>query len=425
MIIGAVTKAFDLKQNILKRKLRLSIACTLALAATQTPVLAADGNFFTDTKPIIDIRLRQEQVEQVPFANDADAVTLRARLGFETGQLLKTSLLAEGEVVEALVDEYNDTIPPHADAIYPVVTDPESGDLNRLHLTSMLIPKTTVTIGRQRINLDDQRFIGNSGWRQIEQTFNAARIVNKGVKNLTIDATYLNRVNRIFGEDSPAGRYDLDGFLGNISYQTKAGKITVFNYVLDFEPPPAPLTESTNTLGARFAGETPAGSIRFIYAASYAQQSDYGDNPLDFDNSYYLGEFGIGVGVFSVVAGLEVLEGDGVKGFSTPLATLHKFQGWADKFLATPANGLEDKYLNLGLSFKKVGFLDSLGMAAIYHEYESQNVSADYGNEINLQLQAKWKRFSAMLKYADYEIDVPVAGLNDTTKLWAQIEFIW
>jgi hypothetical protein len=33
----------------------------------------------------------------------------------------------------------------------------------------------TVTLGRQRVNLDDQRFIGAAAWRQHEQTFDAAR----------------------------------------------------------------------------------------------------------------------------------------------------------------------------------------------------------------------------------------------------------
>jgi len=44
------------------------------------------------------------------------------------------------------------------------------------------------------------------------------------------------------------------------------------------------------------------------------------------------------------LVGYEVLEGNGAIGFATPLATLHAFNGWADMFLTTPANGLKDLY---------------------------------------------------------------------------------
>ena len=43
--------------------------------------------------------------------------------------------------------------------------------------------------------------------------------------------------------------------------------------------------------------------------------------------------------------GYEVLgadDGAALTSFQTPLATLHKFQGWADKFLTTPPNGIRE-----------------------------------------------------------------------------------
>ena len=39
--------------------------------------------------------------------------------------------------------------------------------------------------------------------------------------------------------------------------------------------------------------------------------------------------------------------------FQTLLATLHKFQGWADKFLTTPPNGIRDLYGSAGYTLKK------------------------------------------------------------------------
>ncbi len=72
---------------------------------------------------------------------------------------------------------------------YPVVADEEAYEINRFQFTNTSLPGTTLTLGRQRILLDDQRFIGNSGWRQNEQTFDAFRMVNRTVTNLVLDAT--------------------------------------------------------------------------------------------------------------------------------------------------------------------------------------------------------------------------------------------
>jgi len=121
-----------------------------------------------------------------------------------------------------------------------------------------------------------------------------------------------------------------------------------------------------------------------------------------------------------------VLDGDGVKGFTTPLATLHRFQGWADKFLATPVNGIEDLYLNAGYASKGVGPLETLGVTASWHEFESQRLSIDYGSELDLQLQGKFRRLTGTLKYAHYDAHATTpAAVRDTDKLWVQLEFVW
>ena len=122
--------------------------------------------------------------------------------------------------------------------------------------------------------------------------------------------------------------------------------------------------------------------------------------------------------------GIEVLDGNGAKGFTTPLATLHKFQGWTDKFLTTPANGIEDTYVNATANLKAIGGLDSLGIVLSYHDYQAEEVSADYGSEWNASIAAKLKKVNFMLKYADYTEGVLVSA-RDTEKIWMQVEFIW
>jgi hypothetical protein len=355
---------------------------------------------------------------------------LRLRLGFETGKAWNTSLLLEGDAIIPIQDDYRADPAVATKLTFPVVADDEAYEINRFQLTNTSLPGTTMTLGRQRILLDDQRFVGNSGWRQNEQTFDALRVVNRSVANLVLDATYLNRVNRVNGPDSPQGVYKGDSFLVNAGYQTRAGKISAFGYLLDFEPIagiPAginPLRDSTATYGLRFAGEKPVGKVKLAYAASYATQTDYADNALDFELADEFIELTATFRQFGLGLGTEIMEGNGVKGFTTPLASLHKFQGWADKFTTTPPNGIEDLYANASVTLKGVSALDTLGFIVSYHDYNAEHISADYGSEWDASIAAKHKRFNLLLKYADYQQGA-LASARTTSKLWAQLEFIW
>jgi hypothetical protein len=368
------------------------------------------------TKPIVDLRLRLETVEQAGIAPEARALTLRGRIGFETGSLWKTTLLAEGRLLAPLDSDYNSTV--NGKTQFPVVADPEVYGLNRLQLTNTALPGTTIVLGRQRLNLDDQRFIGSVGWRQNEQTIEGLRVTNKSIPKLTLDFTFLDRVNRVFGPDSAVGRYRGNSYLGNGAYQTRWGKLSGFAYLVRFDEAP---TDSSQTFGLRFAGERRFGGIALTYAASYAYQEEYGNNPLNYDDDYGALEAGVTLLGLNVAAGVDLLAGNGVKGFTTPLATLHAFDGWADKFLTTPANGLEDRYGTLGYTMKSLWVFDSVSAKLTYHKFGSQRLSIDYGTEVDAQLIFKIRRYAAMVKYADYNAD---SFATDTRKFWVQLEYV-
>jgi hypothetical protein len=342
-------------------------------------------------------------------------LTLRARLGFETGAYLKTTLLAEGELLWPLRNDYNSTTNGHT--AFPVVNDPESYEVNRLQLANTALPNTTVIFGRQRVALDDERFISRVGWRQNEQTFDAVQVINKSIANLTLDATYLNQVNRVLGRESPLGRYHGDSYLANAALRTFVGDLVGFGYWLRFEEAPR---DSSRTLGVRFAGDRALRKLKLAYLASYARQQEYAYNPLDFSNNFYTAELTGTMSGFSLGAGVEVLEGDGIKGFATPLATVHKFVGWADKFLTTPPNGLSRRYASAGITSNRMRPFDSMAGMLVYHDFESSRLDIHYGHEIDAQVQGKWHHFTGMVKYAKYEAD---ALATDTTKVWLQVEY--
>ncbi|MEO1041725.1 MAG: hypothetical protein AAFX52_05505 [Pseudomonadota bacterium] len=370
-----------------------------------------------ETKPIFQYRLRYETVNQEEFAQNADALTSRIRAGFETGAWKNTKFLIDFDHIEAHVTDFNSTI--NGNTGFPVVPDPEVTELNRFQLTNTSIDDTVITLGRQRIIHDDARFIGNVGWRQNEQTFDGLRIVNKSVEGLTIDATYVDQVNRIFGDDSPVGTWESESVLIDVDYklpiESAAVTVSGYSYLLDFgDDAPA---ASSQTYGFQVLAKKGL----FSGKARYAVQSEYGEQPVDYNADYLNLEGTVAKSGFAGSIGYEVLgSDDGVKAFSTPLATLHKFNGFADLFLGTPANGLEDFYGTVSYTTKNVGPAKLVKAFATYHEFSSDVGDVDFGNEFNAVLVAKFGRTSVLFKYADYKAE---QFSGDRAKFWAQIDW--
>lgn len=399
----------------------------LSLAALVAPSVHAEE---IKIKPLLDARLRYETVDQAGIANDADSVTMRLRSGaeFSSGPF---SFLAEAEGTLAIDESYNSGV--NGKTAYPIVADPENIELNRIQLQYKGIPKTVVTIGRQRVNLDDQRFVGAVGWRQNEQTFDAVRVEWTGIKNLKADVTYAWSDRTIWGIDGISGSANQqavsgDNFFGNLSYKAKLGTLTGFAYLVD-QDEAGVFNRSSQTYGARFAGAYALSkAVKLSYAASYAYQSDYHHSALDYHAEYWAGELGLASMGFQLTGGYELLGAGkgpsaGATGaaFQTPLATLHKFNGWADKFLTTPANGLEDIYGGLSYTLPKVGKAGPLTLGVVYHRFNSDRLDLHYGNEWDAQAMLKLnKRLGLTAKYADYD----AKALNtDTKKFIVQLDY--
>lgn len=398
--------------------LRSVLAGAAAVAALAGPAAAEEGRgslseAITAGKPILEVRVRYETVDQANFAETASAFTARTRLGWESGAWNGLKGLVEFEDVRQLgPEDYNSTL--NGKAVYPVIADPEVTELNRLQLSWTPNKTFSGTLGRQRIVLDDQRFVGAVGWRQDEQTFDAVR-ADVSVGKLKATAAWLGAINRVFGEGAD---WDSDSWIVNAAYAgPDAFKPTAFVYALDFDNAAA---NSSVTWGVRVAGRGKAGAVALAYAASYARQSDYASNPADFDLDYWMVEGSATYGIATLKANFESLEGNGAKGFATPLATLHAFQGWADVFLATPANGIEDASVSLALA-PRITALPKLQFMVVAHSFQAQRGGADLGDEIDVQVAAPLtKRLSGVIKYADYD---GVPGFPSRQKIWVGVDF--
>jgi len=389
-------------------------------------VLAASPAMAQDItlKPLIEARLRYENVDQAGLPNDAEATTIRIRSGVQasSGPL---SAIVEMQGTLALTGDYYDGL--HGAATRPLIADPQNIALYRAQL-QYRTKALALTVGRQRIALDDERFVGAVPFRQNGQTFDAARVEWTGVKGLKADLTYAWRVNTVWGIDGVGARARSIGgnnVLGNLSYASPVGTITGFAYLVDQDEAAVQgFRLSSQTYGARLAGARAlAKAVKLTYQLSYATQSDYDRNPNRYRADYYLIDAGIDLHALKLGAGYEVLGADkgvALAAFETPIATGFKFQGWADKFLTTPPDGVRDLYGNLGYGWKQAGPFKALTLQAVYHRFASDRQTRLYGDEIDLLASAKLGKTSLSARYADYQAD---GFATDTRKFWLQLDW--
>ena len=383
-------------------------SATPALSQTFTEALAGGA-------VSLDVRYRYEFVDQDNPLDQAHASTVRTRLGYRTDDFRGFEVFAEAEDVSAVGNEnYNSTVNGKAD--HSVVADPTETEVNQIYVRYKGLPDTSLTYGRQRLALDNHRFIGTVGWRQNEQTFDAFIGTNESLKDTKITAGYLYNANRIFSDASSIGNFPMQAPILNVQYQgLAAGTLTAYGYLFDFTTVDA---NSTQNLGLRFTGGTDVTQgFKVLYTLEYAIQKDYAGNPQSFEAAYWLAEAGLAAYGLTFKVGVETLESDDGRPFQTPLATLHAMNGWADQFLVTPDDGLQDLYVSAGAAVKGVKLL------AIFHDYSSDINSLSYGSELGLlAVYPIDKHYTLGAKFASYAEDG--RGVDtDKAWLWGEVKF--
>ena len=356
----------------------------------------------------VDMRLRYENVDQDNAVEDADALTLRTFLGYTTGTFNGFSAKVEFEDSRIVggVDDY--TVGPTGfhPGEYSVIADPETTEVDQAYVQYQA-GGFTAKLGRQVITYDNHRFIGDVGWRQDRQTFDAFTLAYKASDDINLSYNYLDERKRIFADDADI---DSSDHLFNASWKTPVGTLVGYAYLLEDED----TDQEHDTYGVRFTGSTKASDdLTLLYTLEYASQ-EFDQNSVDFDADYYNLQAGVTISGITVKAGYEVLgSDDGAYGFATPLATLHGHNGWADIFLSTPAQGLVDMTVEVS------GSLAGGKFSVVYHDFEADDDTPgmdDFGDEIDLVYTHKFgKNYSVGVKYAAYSADdISV----DTDKVW-------
>lgn len=406
----------------MKRKTIGLLSATALLFAAPFTAAAEESDSLADAvksgKAGLSVRARYEGVDKDNALDDANALTARLRLNYKTGSFNGWSAFAEYDHVFHLIRDFNaggGTTPTKGD--YQVVADPKGSDLNQAYLDYKGSDEWGLRLGRQKILLDNHRYVGHVGWRQNEQTYDAALFTTSALERTTLAYAYVGQVRRIFGQSAsvPFSKMNVDAHLLNAKVKlSDSWSVTPYVYYIDNKDAAA---TSTSTLGARLTGGVEAGEGKVSLVAEFATQSDAGNNPVSYDADYYhLGatwamENGLSLGLAQESLGTD---SSNLQSFRTPLATLHAFQGWADMFLSTPAAGIDDLYFTA--RFK----LGKWGLTGVYHDFSAETGSGDFGTEFDVSVGRKLTdNYSLLFKGAFFSSDD--VTYPDTNKFWIML----
>ncbi|MEI6269623.1 MAG: alginate export family protein [Methylococcaceae bacterium] len=415
--------------------LTLSVATHSAMASVTQDIEDA-LNFYHYGKNgavKIDLNTRFEDVNQdnvrktplngAPAANQprtANAVTTRLRLGLLSPVFHGLQGYAEYQGVYAMDSDYNST--RNGKTGYSTIADPYESELDQLWISYAGIADTVIKGGRQVIQFDDQRFIGNVGWRQLQQTFDSVLIThnNQQLFGLTVNAGYIGRV-----KTTTTTTESVNAPILNVNYKLgDYGNMVGYGYWLDYTDPGANAVyyKSNQTYGLRLTNYQKQGdsfklsdNYGLQYTAEWSIQSNYQSNPNNYTVNRYNLMGGFTAYMFTFQGAMEQLDGVGKnKAFQTPLGTNFAFQGWADQFLTTPDNGIRDVFGTVTTSLDR----GEVTLSGVYHAFYDDTGNTHYGNEWDFLASKKFgKHYTLLARYAYYNAD---QYSTDTQKIWVQ-----
>ncbi len=471
------------KLNVLTLNLCMALAGFAGSAYAEEPE-AIDDYTFMDAikggKNLTSFRLRYETVSQDGLqpnntigtalnptrfedVKDAEALTLRSLIGWQTAPYHNFSFAAQLIDVSKLMDNFNDStndtlVNAASNQVrnieYAKVVDPSYTGLNQLYIDWTGIKNTRARLGRQQVNLDNVRFIGDIGFRQVMQVFDGVSVLNKSLPDTEIFAAHFEKVTQITTEQrdgnleianikyriSPTESLVGYGYLSNIDQLGYGNAWFGAGALNNAGVPNINADQSNKIFGLRLDGTHPFNpNFRAHYTAEYAKQTDYADGDKRIDAHYYKIGGGLGFDNFNFRVDQELLSSnDNEYAFQTPYGTNHLFQGWVDKFLATPRSGIKDTFVTATYKWDDFLFFADYHLINSDEDFNTVGGGATtngdkYGKEWNVA--ATWnidKNWMTKVEYGKFtEEDHYAAGPNtansiagnrgrirDTEKLW-------
>ncbi len=339
----------------------------------------------------------------------AASLLLRATWDAQWNDILSSHLQVDN-VSRAFKNDHSDGVDLNGK---PIIPDAGGADLNQAYV-GMDFDSVHLKLGRQKINWDDQRFIGGNGFWQNEQTFDAALATVKFLSNSQFSYAYIGNVNRIFGDradkyldsnDQGYGNPSVErspSLLGDHKHHTHIAQlafnewdysqIVAYGYHMDNLTMPS---ASNNTLGANYTFTYKWDSIKYRLKIESALQKQ----PESNSNAmlpYYLLDANVGVNRIEFSARYEVLGHKDDVNFITPLGSAHDFQGASNEIQNYMKWGVKDA--SLGISVRATPFK----IEAQYHQFFAHTTSDYLAQELDFTFSYRPSRKHVVSLLAAY-----------------------
>lgn len=395
---------------------------------TETPVpeITSTPDIFKFFTPTVNIRTRFEHRE-LNGLDESNALTARGRFGLKTAEFSGFSAFAEAEGTIALVDDFTSN-PAGSPSTRPFVpgntpiSDPNNIELNQAWV-QYKNSGFQAKVGRQRIIRNNSAFIGNVGWRQNEQTFDAIE-VGYSNDNFNISYVYSDRAQRIFGSDGndalpgpPLEDFEGDFHFIDASYKFE-DKSTLGSYVYLIDVDNNSNVGESNTFGIFYKNK--GLHAEFAYQDGESTLFSGGDYNAVYGHVKYTHK----VGKSSFVGGVEYLE----EGFKTPLATVHAFNGFADAFVLnriglSNSGGEFEGITDIYVGYNRTGILGNMTFKSSFHYFLDDSLSTTYGHEIDAVLIKPINdNLKAILKAAYFQSDSE-GPFNDIKQVTVELNY--
>ncbi len=380
-------------------------------------VIPAFAGGFLDSikngKASVELRFSFEysDLDDAADLDSAKGITLRTRLGFMTEEYNGFSMFFQMHNVSQLLDDYR--WPGGGDAGYDPIADPDGSRVHQFYFTYKFNNYVALKAGRQEVIFDDARLIGNVGWRQNGQSFDGA-VLSVNTSNNSLAFAYIYRLNTIF-----LTHVNVDGFyaIHDTFTMNKNLKVSAFAYLLDTESD-SPDSRDSGTYGVRLFGSKDNVKYDFTYAIQndFADGENHGGNMINAYFEYKFENFAIGAG-YNMISGQDGND----RPFDTLFSTAHKFNGWADQFLATNGgklvNGLDDYFVQFSTVIAKHK------LVMVYHSFDTNEdvtYGEKYGDEIDMLVLRKLNsNLTVLLKAAFYNAkNYENNPTTDETVIW-------
>ncbi|OIQ83458.1 hypothetical protein GALL_347390 [mine drainage metagenome] len=399
------------------------------------------------------LRYEYDDLNGSPAADKyAEGLTLRSLVGWQTASFDNFSFAAQMIDVGKLQDNFNDSTTglqaitagsnQPGKLAYAKIIDPDYTGVNQLYLDWTGLQGTLVRLGRQQVNLDNVRFIGDIGFRQVMQVFDGVSALNQSLPDTDAYLAHYGSVRQVDTVLRTGGHLDI----AHVKYHLSPTESLVgYGYFSTFDDlgfgqawfgaaaANAQANQSNKILGLRLDGaHSLDAGWKALYTAEYAKQNGFQGGDSRIDANYYKIGGGASYDNLSLRLDQEKLSSNhGLYAFQTPFGTNHLFQGWTDKFLATPAEGLIDSFITGTCKYADFSFF------ADYHLYQSDmrfnevggGTGGRYGTEWNAAVSYAYdKHISTKVEYGKFSegdhyntsanSPVQTNRIRDTEKLW-------